>query len=375
MKKIILRLWSFFISKFPLKNIILFESSPSYADNTRAVFNELLKRGINEKYKLVWVTYNGEALPPEIAVKNVFTVKRSAGIYKHYFIFAAKHLICCNEFLPKTRKNQQYYYLSHGCALKNVVGKYYAPDDIDSGDFFTLSRFFIEPDSKNLCVNSGFYKALGFPRNDMLFKKIDISALFPDKTFSKAVYWMPTFRKHKFGASFSNISFPVIHGEETARKINECAAKNGVLIIVKPHPAQDVSKIEEYNLSNLVFINDDFLKLRGVDNYSLLGSCDALLTDYSSVYYDFLLCDKPIGLCWEDFEEYKRLEGFAIDTDTVMAGGEKIYTPSELCSFIEKTARGEDELSKERQRVASFVHDFKDGNSTKRVVDYIIGKF
>lgn len=374
MKTLLKKAWNFLKFRLHLRNIILFESSPSYADNTRAVFNELLKRGINEKYKLVWVTYNGEVLPPEIAVKNVYTVKRYYGAY-NYFIYLAKCIITCNGFLAKPRKEQEYFYLSHGCALKDVKGDYSPPDDIGKIDCFTLSKFFIEREAQNLRINSEYYKALGFPRNDMLFKKIDISALFPDKTFFKAVYWMPTYRQHRIGLIHSNISFPVIHSEETARKINECAAKNGVLIIVKPHPAQDVSKIEEYNLSNLVFINDDFLKLRGVDNYSLLGSCDALLTDYSSVYYDFLLCDKPIGLCWEDFEEYKRLEGFAIDTDTVMAGGEKIYTPSELCSFIEKTARGEDELSKERQRVASFVHDFKDGNSTKRVVDYIIGKF
>ncbi len=373
MKTLLKKAWNFLKFRLHLRNIILFESSPSYADNTRAVFNELLKRGINEKYKLVWVTYNGEVLPPEIAVKNVYTVKRYYGAY-NYFIYLAKCIITCNGFLAKPRKEQEYFYLSHGCALKDVKGDYSPPDDIGKIDCFTLSKFFIERESQNLRINSEYYKALGFPRNDMLFKKIDISALFPDKTFFKAVYWMPTYRQHRIGLIHSNISFPVIHGEETARKINECAAKNGVLIIVKPHPAQDVSKIEEYNLSNLVFINDDFLKLRGVDNYSLLGSCDALLTDYSSVYYDFLLCDKPIGLCWEDFEEYKRLEGFAIDTDTVMAGGEKIYTPSELCSFIEKTARGEDELSKERQRVASFVHDFKDGNSTKRVADYIINK-
>lgn len=373
MKTLLKKAWNFLKFRLHLRNIILFESSPSYADNTRAVFNELLKRGINEKYKLVWVTYNGEVLPPEIAVKNVYTVKRYYGAY-NYFIYLAKCIITCNGFLAKPRKEQEYFYLSHGCALKDVKGDYSPPDDIGKIDCFTLSKFFIEREAQNLRINSEYYKALGFPRNDMLFKKIDISALFPDKTFFKAVYWMPTYRQHRIGLIHSNISFPVIHGEETARKINECAAKNGVLIIVKPHPAQDVSKIEEYNLSNLVFINDDFLKLRGVDNYSLLGSCDALLTDYSSVYYDFLLCDKPIGLCWEDFEEYKRLEGFAIDTDTVMAGGEKIYTPSELCSFIEKTARGEDELSKERQRVASFVHDFKDGNSTKRVADYIINK-
>lgn len=373
MKALLKKAWTFLKFRLPLRNIILFESSPDYSDNSRAVFNEFLKRGLNKKYKLVWVTENGTPLPEELNIKNVYTVKRYYGAY-NYFIYVAKCIITCNDFLAKPRKEQEYFYLSHGCALKDVKGHYCPPDDIGKIDCFTLSKFFIKREAQNLCINSEYYKALGFPRNDMLFHKADVHSLFENRNFSKVIYWMPTYRQHRFGLIHSNISIPVIHGEETARRINDCAAKNGVLIIVKPHPAQDVSKIKEYNLSNLVFINDDFLKQRGVDNYSLLGSCDALLTDYSSVYYDFLLCDKPIGLCWEDFEEYKRLEGFAIDTDTVMAGGEKIYTPSELCSFIEETAKGEDKLSMERKNVASFIHDFKDNNSAKRVADYIINK-
>ena len=357
--------------RIPLKNIILFESAPSYADNTRAVFNEFLKRGINKKYKLIWVTNDDIAFPKDIAAKNVFSVKRSEKIYKYYYIYTAKHIICCNDFLPKARKNQQYYYLSHGCAIKDVRGKYSAPDDIDKADFFTLSKYFIKIEARSLNVNSEFYSALGFPRNDMLFIKTDIFSLFPDRKFTKAVYWMPTFRQHKFGASYSSISIPVIYSEETAKAVNSCAAENGVLLIVKPHPAQDVSKIKKYDLSNIVFINDEFTAKNNINNYSLLGSCDALLTDYSSVYYDFLLCDKPIGLCWEDFEEFKRREGFAVDVDTLLAGGEKIYNHSDLCSFIRAVANGEDHLADERERLCSLIHDYRDGNSSKRVADYI----
>ena len=65
-------------------------------------------------------------------------------------------------------------------------------------------------------------------------------------------------------------------------------------------------------LSNLVFINDAFLSDNGIINYELLGVADALLTDYSSVYYDYLLLDRPIGLCWDDYEEYKA-NGFKVN--------------------------------------------------------------
>lgn len=67
---------------------------------------------------------------------------------------------------------------------------------------------------------------------------------------------------------------------------------------------------------------------------------DALLTEYSSVFYDYLLCGRPIGLCWEDFEEYNRNVGFTVDIDEALEGCERLYTVDALCAFIADVARG-----------------------------------
>ena len=129
--------------------------------------------------------------------------------------------------------------------------------------------------------------------------------------------------------------------------------------------------VEEYNLSNILFIKNDFFDDKTFTNYQLLGSCDALLTDYSSVYYDYLLCDKPIGLCWEDFDEYKEREGFTVDPDFIMAGGEKIYSTDDLCAFISRVSSDEDLLKEKRNEIKNTVHAHVDNQSTKRIVDYI----
>ena len=62
------------ISIFPLKNIIVFESLPDYSDNTRAVFNEMVKRGLNKEYKLIWTTHKCGDLPDELkkVIENTF---------------------------------------------------------------------------------------------------------------------------------------------------------------------------------------------------------------------------------------------------------------------------------------------------------------
>ena len=43
-------------------------------------------------------------------------------------------------------------------------------------------------------------------------------------------------------------------------------------------------------------INDSFFIDNDITSYELLAACDSMITDYSSVYFDYTLCDKPIGL-------------------------------------------------------------------------------
>ena len=73
----------------------------------------------------------------------------------------------------------------------------------------------------------------------------------------------------------------------------------------------------------------------------MLAGSDALITDYSSVYYDYTLHDKPIAVVWEDIEDYKRFPGFAVDLSDYLKGAEKIYKIDELCGFVESVANDE----------------------------------
>lgn len=59
---------------------------------------------------------------------------------------------------------------------------------------------------------------------------------------------------------------------------------------------------------------------------NIFGSCDTLIADYSPIYYDYTLCDKPIALIREDYKEYKNSVGFADGCEEFLNGGEKIYT-------------------------------------------------
>ncbi len=363
-KKIILKLLTF----LPLRNIILFESKPCFTDNTIMVYNELVKRGINKKYKLIW------AVKEDISTFQYSYVNIKSQRLKYmYYCNTAKLMISGNEFIEKKRDKQYYLHLSHGAALKNCSGYYRLPKFVNNA--VSYSDYLAEFDAINNKCDISKMLNLGYPRNDLLFdKRIDLHKYFKEYKFSKAIYWMPTFRQHNCGDIHSDISMPIIYNENIANQINDFARDRNVLVIIKPHPVQDVSKITAMNLSNLVFIDNSFLADNNLENYVLLGSCDAMLSDYSSVYYDYLLTDKPIGLCWDDFDTYNKTVGFTVDPHFILAGGEKIYNADDLNAFIDRLSKGEDVLRQKRREIKDLVHKHTDNQSTKRVADFIENK-
>ena len=368
-----LRHW--LLTHIPLRNTILFESVPVYADNTKEVFDEMVRRGLHRKYRFIWLHLGRHPLPE--GVEHVKFVKYPGSSwlknqYINYLLHTARAVISCNDILIKRREDQYAFFLMHGAALKRVKGHYVVPKELD--DILSFSQYLAPLEEACMGCDPAKMRVLGFPRNDVLLTtRLDVHELFPDREFRKLVYWMPTFRQHQNGFVCStSIALPIIYDEEIARRINDAAREAGVLVVLKPHFAQDVSRLMDIDLSNLVLINDNFLAEHHVMNYELLGRADAMLTDYSSVFHDFLLLDRPIGLCWDDYEEFAKNEGFVVDVDTVLAAGEKLYTAEDLCGFIRRLADGVDVCREERAAVRNMIHDYQDADSSRRVVDYIL---
>lgn len=363
------------LSSIPTKNIIIFESVPNLSDNTKAVFDEMVNRKLNQKYKLVWIVSGVNSNLPKI--ENVLYCDKTAKTFKlkllYYRIFS-KALISCNDFLATLRKGQVSFYLTHGTPIKSVRSYYTTPKNID---YILIDG----KGTKEICayeLNADIQKLfpLGYARNDILVKtKRDISNLFPGNKSNKIVVWYPTFRQHNNGNMNATANaLPILHNEKQSVKLNKIAKANNVLIVLKPHFAQDVSKIKACNLSNIRFIDDGFFEENNITSYEFIANCDALISDYSSVYFDYLLCDKPIGLVWEDFEEYKNTVNFALDMEYYMKAGEKIYNIKDFEIFLKNLAKGNDKLKRERAKVSAWANFSKDGKSTQRVTDFIIEK-
>ncbi len=351
------------------KKSIVFESCPDLSDNSKAVFDEMIKRGLNKKYNLVWLLFdNNKDKYPKI--RNVKYIQKGDKSYSWYSSFA-KCFICCNRFLVQNNSYQKSYFLTHGMYVKKPTSYYTMPEKMDY--CFSSSEGLKEIQAKALNVPMDKMVCLGYPRNDILTKQpVDLHSIFGEE-FSKIVVWYPTFRQHNSGMGTGSAhSVPVIWDENNAVQLNETAKENNVLVVLKPHFAQDTSKIKALNLENIKLIDDNFFIENKITSYEFIAACDALITDYSSVYFDYTLCDKPIGLVWEDYEDYEKNPGFALDMQYYMKGGVKIYNLRDFQEFLKDVSLGNDTLQKERHEIAEISNYSTDGKSSERVVDFIV---
>ena len=355
----------------PLQNVIVFESVPDCADNTGAVFQEMVSRELFKKYKFVWRVRSDEAFPgyPNTEYLNVENPEDKKKFKK--YLRRAKCLICCNTFLPSVRKKQLSLYLSHGTALKSVRSYYTVPTGINY--FLAASPQVVELQSYEFNCPKDKIVPLGFPRNDVFSQHSSKVDNFFLGGYKKIILWYPTFRQHRNGLKTDAVhALPIIHEASAAERLNHVAAENEILIVIKPHFAQDLSYIKNLDLSNIRFIDDSFFAKHNITSYEFVNACDALITDYSSVYFDYTLCDKPVAAVWEDIVEYKKTPGLVANYEYLMKGAEKIFSLEDFAGFVRRVGEGEDLLKREREEIRDYANLSTDGKNSARVVDFIL---
>lgn len=102
-----------------------------------------------------------------------------------------------------------------------------------------------------------------------------------------------------------------------------------------------------------------------------MASVDALISDYSSSAYSFILLDRPLAFILSDISNYDR--GFDITNAEVkkFLPGELILNIDDLKKYCNDVIRGVDNKSKERNELADWLYEYRDGNACERIVDFL----
>ena len=160
---------------------------------------------------------------------------------------------------------------------------------------------------------------------------------------SKAtILWMPTYRETVTDHALSWSDAPKLFSRsEVLSGLRELAAESvnsGWQIVVKPHPLD----AESFVAAGLQVITNDDLRRASVSLYSLIGASAGLITDYSSVWTDYLALNRPIAFYVPDLDEYESARGFTVSPLKDYLPGEIYQTPSSLQLFAADCASGRD---------------------------------
>ena len=99
-----------------------------------------------------------------------------------------------------------------------------------------------------------------------------------------------------------------------------------------------------------------------------------LITDYSGIFFDYLLLDRPIVFAPFDLKEYlKTNRAFYFDYEKITPGP-KANNWQEIIIMIDKVLNGLDSYKKTRQDVNKTFHQYIDGNSSQRVYQEILNR-
>jgi hypothetical protein len=146
----------------------------------------------------------------------------------------------------------------------------------------------------------------GNPRTDQLTRRLDGDRLRGLGISGSFVVWMPTFRRVRaVGAvrvRHRTDATPVDDGPAELAALLDGLRERNIQLVVKPHPLD----ADRRRRPGLVTVDDEDLVRAGVSLYELLGASSGLVTDYSSVWVDYLLLDRPVAFLVPDRSSYDR---------------------------------------------------------------------
>ena len=368
------------------KHKIIFMSGPDdYVDNSRVLSDYILDNELGQ-YKVYWVFRSNKVEHVNPKVYPIYLDQKYGKLKYFFHTVTSKYLFSTHSaFEWACPYRQTFVCLWHGTMLKRIA---YMQDPVANKYYLQNCSYFISPSTfYNKIVAQSFNyspsKVLttGYPRVDLLFqesdalKKLDIT----HEKYSKIVLYMPTFRQAKSAAK-GETKLNVYKNDlidffdlKSLNLWNDYFKRLGILMILKPHPS-DKNIPPKISLSNIRVIFNEEMAENNVQLYHLLHYSDALITDFSSVFCDYLVLNRPIGFMIQDIDEYSKTRGFVFDKPIEHMPGEIIMNSGEFKKFFADVANGIDDTKEKRQLLMSQYIDFSDGQNCSRLL-HCIGMF
>ena len=358
------------------KNLItIFFTEHNFADNSR-YFLEYLYSNTDHKYD-VKVLVKNKVLFDEISLKYPNITYYSKSLSGMSLFLKTKNIVIshgsdASYFFPYFLdiKSKNIINLWHGIPLKRLSLQVKGIRESKSRSRF--QKF------SSICAASTFEQFLlascfemhiddiwitGTPRNDYLLYPNNEVLQEHSYLNNKVILYAPTWREYGDRSSF----FPF--EDKDLERLNVFLETQDAYLLMRGH-REEMERISdnygEEKLSRILPAHQEIFP----DAQRLLAHVDVLVTDYSSIYLDFLLLDKPMIFIPYDLEQYQSYRGFLFDYDT-HTPGDKVGTQAEFMESIDRALNKPELGAIERAQMKNLFHTYEDGKSSERILAQI----
>lgn len=291
----------------------------------------------------------GVGRPERIRVRALSRRRRLWLHIRSRFVFTV-HLTLSG---PRAPRDRLHVHLSHGTGPKtdrNPASTTHA--------LMAASDLWREAFGRDIGLAAATPRIRGLPRMAAMLKSevspraLAALGIDPQRRF---VLWMPTFRRTAFGSG---------HWEEGSalgadsgslaqiRQIRRSASESGIQLVLKVHPIEaDLLG----DLADVVIVNDDIWRT-GLTPYGLLGASDGLITDYSSVWVEYLVLRRPLLFFCPDLAEFETgIRGLYPPDYRTLVGRLRYADPADSDEFFEAVRKRSLYRPAEHERLMSQV--------------------
>lgn len=342
-----------------------------YGGNSAPVFERARAAGL----RAVWLTTREDVL--SLGRDDVVDARSWRGLWEAARASGVVLTHSLADFHPALfpSRRSKVFNVWHGMPIKRISrmdprfqGRAYARSNLREmkrfAAMFVTSERMAQIFAETFLLRSEQVHRTGQPRNDVLFADASLDFLEryepPLPAHRRRILYCPTWREHTPVRLFP-------FADRDLALLEEELARLDAVMFVRTHP-NDPGKLEGRHGRIVPMQGDVAPEINDV-----LAAFDVLVTDYSSIWYDWLLLDRPAVFLPYDLEEYAAAPGFYVPFAEIAAGP----CPETQLAFVDAlreamedpTAHGE-----ARAKVRRLVYDERaDGEATERVVEVIAG--
>lgn len=378
-QKLYLQMYRKLFMRMPLKEkTIVFESflGKNYSDSPKYIYEYMVRN--NMDYKYVWIfNEKGRQIPG-----NAKQVKRASFAY-YYYLGTSKFWVS-NSRMPKflnKREGNIFIQTWHGTPLKKLVfdmKDIYSANPDYKKDFYEQSRrwdYLVSPNQYSSDIFRSAFKydkemlEFGYPRNDILYDQNrnqmaeSIKRRLNIPLDKEIILYAPTWRDDEF---YETGKYKFDLKLDLGKLYEELGDKYIILLRMHYFIADNIDTAGYENFAYNLSKYDDISELYLIS--------DLLITDYSSVFFDYANLQRPILFFTYDLEKYRdTLRGFYIDIEKEVPGP-LLKTSEEVIQAIKHIGDIQEQYKLRYQMFYEKFCNWDDGRASDQIVKHVFCK-